>query len=136
MVDVSVANVLAPSHKAAAAARDGAAAAKRDAEKKAAYAARGDSGYKFTPFSVESLGRLGAPALSFITRLGRKASAASAGTFSSRQFVEGVLQDIAVILARYNARMENAVVAHVMRPAGCEFARAAAGPSWDVADGA
>ena len=102
VVDVSVVNVLAPWHKAAGAARDGAAAAKRDDEKKAAYAARGDSGYKFTPFSVESLGRLGAPALSFITRLGRKASAASAGTFSSRQFVEGVLQDIAVILARYN----------------------------------
>ena len=95
------------------------AAAKRDAEKKAAYAARGDSGYKFIPFSVESLRRLGAPALAFIMRLSRKASAASAGTFLSRHFVEGVLQDIAVILARYNACMENAVVAHVMRPASC-----------------
>ena len=127
--------MLAASHKAAAAARDGAAAEKRDGEKTAAYAARGDSSFKFIPFSVGSLGRLGKPAISFVARLGRKASAASEGTFSAGQFVDGVLQEVAVILARYNARMENAVASHVLRPPGCEYARAAAGVSCDVADG-
>jgi hypothetical protein len=135
VIDVSVANVLAASHVAAAAARDGAAAAKRDEQKKAAYANRGDSGYKFIPFSVESLGRLGAPALSLLTKLGHTAAEASAGAFSSRQFVEGVLQEISIILAHYNRRMEVAVAGFVLRPPGREYMRACEVPSCDVGDG-
>jgi hypothetical protein len=135
VIDVSVINALAPSHVVAAAAQDGAAAAKRDEQKRAAYADRGDSGYKFIPFSVESLGRLGAPALSLLTKLGRTAAEASAGAFSSRQFVEGVLQEISVILAHYNRRMEVAVAGYVLRPAGREYMRAHVFPSCDVGDG-
>ena len=47
---------------------DKAAAAKRDEAKRAAYSARGDSGYKLIPFSVESHGRLGKPAMAFTPR--------------------------------------------------------------------
>ena len=109
MVDVSCINVLSQSCVDAAAARDGAAAAMRDEQKQAKYAARGDSGYKFTPFSVETSGRIGKPALALIKKLGRKAADASKGAFSGRQFQEGVLQEISVILAFYHARMESYV---------------------------
>ena len=135
VIDVSVINVLARSHVAAAAARDGAAAAKRDEQKKAAYAARGNSGaYKFIPFSVETLGRLGSPALSLLTKLGGAATEASAGAFSSRQFVDGVLQEISIILAHYNRRMENAVAGFVLRPAGRQYVRAQCAVSCEVGD--
>jgi hypothetical protein len=137
VVDVSVINVLSKraAHVAACAARDGAAAAKRDEEKKAAYAKRGDSGYKFIPFSVESLGRLGKPALSLLSQLGARASEASMGAFTSRQYIDGVLQEISVILNRFNARMEKAVAGFVLRPAGREWMRPRAVPSCDVGDG-
>ena len=126
---------LSSSYVAAAAARDGAAAAKRDEVKRASYADRGDSGYKFTPFSVESLGRLGKPALSLLSKVGRMAAERSLGTFSSRQFIDGVLQEIAVILCRYNVRMEHAVAAFVMRPPGREWARPSDVASCDVGEG-
>ena len=135
IIDVSVTNVLSSSYVAAAAARDGAAAAKRDEVKRASYADRGDSGYKFTPFSVESLGRLGKPALSLLSTVGRMAAERSLGTFSSRQFIDGVLQEIAVILCRYNVRMEHAVAAFVMRPPGREWARSRDVTSCHVGEG-
>jgi hypothetical protein len=137
VIDVSVTNVLSTTLVAAAASRDGAAAAKRDEEKRKAYADRGDSGYKFTPFSVESLGRVGKPALTLLSKIGRRAAECSMGVFSSRQFVDGVLQEVSVILNCYNARMECAVAGHVMRPPGREWTRPARGavPSCDVGDG-
>jgi hypothetical protein len=134
MVDVSCINVLSRACMRAAAASDGAAAAMRDEQKRAKYAARGDSGYNFTPFSVETSGRLGKPAVAFITKLGRKAAIASKGAFSSRQFVEGVLQEISVILSFYHARMESAVSSLIVRPAGREWLRPREVPSCDVGD--
>ena len=135
VVDVSVIHVLAASYLAAASAREGAAAAERDRQKRAAYAGRGDSGVKFIPFTVESLGRMGKPALGLLTSLGRRAADASGGTFSSRQFVDGVLQEVGVVLAHFNRRMENAVAGYVLRPAGREYMRPLDRPSCDVADG-
>ena len=134
MVDVSCINVLSRSCVEAAAARDGAAAAMRDEQKQAKYAARGDSGYKFTPFSVETSGRLGKPALALITKLGRKAAIASKGAFSGRQFQEGVMQEISVILAFYHARMESYVSGLLLRPVGREWLRPREVPSCDVGD--
>ena len=121
-------------------ARDGGShithASKRDEAKRACYANRGDSGYNFTPFSVESLGRLGKPALTLLSKMGRMAAESSMGSFSSRQFVDAVLQDISVILCRYHVRMEHAVAAFVMRPPGRQWTRARDVPSCDVGDGA
>jgi hypothetical protein len=134
MVDVSCINVLSQSCVVAAAARDGAAAAMRDEQKQAKYAARGDSGYNFTPFSVETSGRLGKPALALITKLSRKAAVASKGAFSGRQFQEGVMQEISVILAFYHARMEHYVSGLLLRPAGREWLRPREVPSCDVGD--
>ena len=71
-----------------------------------------------------------------LTALGRKAAEASGGAFSSRLFVEGVLQEISILLAHFNRRMENAVAGFVLRPAGREFVRPLVVPSCDVADGA
>ena len=135
VVDVSVIHVLAASYLAAASAREGAAAAERDRQKRAAYAGRGDSGVKFIPFTVESLGRMGKSALGLLTSLGRRAADASGGTFSSRQFVDGVLQEVSVVLAHFNRRMENAVAGYVLRPAGREYMQPLDRPSCDVADG-
>ena len=118
-----------------AADEDGAAAARKDAEKTAKYAARGDTGYKFIPFSVESLGRLGKPALALLTKLGRLAAERSHDSLTVRQFVDGVLQEISVIVNNINSRMENAVSSFVMRPAGGEWSLGSDVPSCDVSDG-
>jgi hypothetical protein len=134
MVDVSCINVLSRSCVGAAAAQDGAAAAIRDEQKRAKYGSRGDSGYEFIPFSVESHGRLGAPALKFLTKLGRTAADASKGAFTCRQFVDGVLQELSVILNFYHARMENAVASLLVRPVGHEWSRPREVPSCDVGD--
>ena len=135
VVDVVVVNVLSSNYVAAAAAEDGAAAARKDAEKTAKYAARGDAGYKFVPFSVESLGRLGKPALALLTKLGRLAAERSHGTLTVRQFVDGVLQEISVIVNNLNSRMENAVSSFVLRPAGGEWSLGSDVPSCEVSDG-
>ena len=134
MVDVSCINVLSQSCVDAAAARDGAAAAMRDEQKQAKYAARGDSGYNFTPFSVETSGRIGKPALKLITMLSRKAAESGKGAFSGREFLEGVLQEISVILAFYHDRMEKYVSSLILRPAGREWMRPREVPSCDVGD--
>ena len=73
--------------------------------------------------------------MAFLTRLARKAALASEGPFSSRLFFETVLQEVSIVLARFNARMENAVSGHLLRPAGHEFVRAHVAVSCDVADG-
>jgi hypothetical protein len=50
----------------AAAATAGAATSHRDRQKQTAYARVEPNGYSFVPFSVESYGRLGQPALAFV----------------------------------------------------------------------
>jgi hypothetical protein len=73
VVDVLVTHLAGVANRAAAAATDGAAAAKRDVEKRRAYNRLEPNGYCFTPFSVEAYGRLGMPAIALLGRLGVEA---------------------------------------------------------------
>jgi hypothetical protein len=78
---------------AAAARTDGAAADGRDREKRRAYSRLESNGYPFTPFSVESYGRLGKPAMDLLSKLGEEAE--SAGRQCSKaQFVSWTLREL------------------------------------------
>ena len=74
VVDVSVTQPAGAANRAAAANSDGAAAARRDAEKRRAYNRLQPNGYPFVPFSVETYGRLGKPAIALLGRLGVEAA--------------------------------------------------------------
>jgi hypothetical protein len=99
VVDVSVTHPGGVRNAAAASARAGAAAATRDAEKRGAYNRLDANGYPFVPFSVETYGRLGRPALALLGRLG--ALVDGAGT-SKSAFVRGALRELSVGLCRGN----------------------------------
>ena len=66
--------------------------------------------------------------------LSRKAAESGKGAFSGREFLEGVLQEISVILAFYHDRMEKYVSSLILRPAGREWMRPREVPSCDVGD--
>ena len=53
---------------------------------------------------------------------------------SGREFLEGVLREISVILAFYHDRMEKYVSSLLLRPAGREWVRPREVPSCDVGD--
>jgi hypothetical protein len=76
VVVVSITNSSGVSNRAAAATTDGAAAARRDREKRQTYGRIDSNGYPFIPFSVETYGRLGKPAISFLRQLGLEAKEA------------------------------------------------------------
>jgi hypothetical protein len=87
-MDVADIPVIHPSGAAslrAAALTDGAAAARRDTTKRAAYNALEPNGYDLIPFSVESCGRLGKPALALLSCFSEEAC--SSGTVSKGAFV-------------------------------------------------
>jgi hypothetical protein len=103
--DVSIVHPAAPSFVAAAAATTmGAAARNQNAFKRTHYARRGlGGGYELLPVSVESFGRLGAPAYAL---LGRVADvAADGGGVSKAAFMESALQEMGVTLAKGNGRV-------------------------------
>ena len=135
ILNVSVTNPLSASYVQAAAQCNGAAAQKRDKTKTTAYAARGDSGYKFIPFSVEAHGRLGQPAMALVGKLGSAASEASLGAFSKKQFVNGVLQQLSAVLNKYNRWLEAAVASFVLRHPGREWRRPCATTSCEIGEG-
>ena len=132
--DVCVTNPLSASFVEAAAQCDGTAAQKRDEAKTAAYAARGDSGYKFIPVSVETHGRQGQPAMALLDTIGSAASKAVLGAFSKRRFIDGVLQQLSVVL-KDNSRMEAPVAGFVLRHPGREWRRPCAAPSSEIGEG-
>jgi hypothetical protein len=63
--------------RATAATTDGAAAATRDGVKRRTCNRLGPNGYPFVPFSVETCGGLGKPAISLLGRLGVEAAVAA-----------------------------------------------------------
>jgi hypothetical protein len=86
---------------AAAATTTGAAARSRDASKRAHYARRGlGGGYELVPVSVESFGRLGAPAYALLCRVADVA--ADGGAISKAALAESALQEMGVTLAKGN----------------------------------
>jgi hypothetical protein len=120
-VDVSVVHPAADSFVGAAARAPGAAAAARDLHKRNLYLRRGfDRGFELVPFSVESYGRLGEPAMRFLATLA--ATAASGGRVSQRAFMEGALRLVSVALCKGNGRMYTESLQTLARDHGRAYA--------------
>jgi hypothetical protein len=93
IADVSIIHPTSLNTLSRAAATAGAAASHRDRQKQTAYARVEPNGYSFVPFSVESYGRLGHPAMTLMHSLGDEA--AGPGGVSRASFVAGALQSSA-----------------------------------------
>jgi hypothetical protein len=98
IANMSVIHPLSINSLSTAAALPGAAAARRDHQKRTAYAGVEPNGYAFVPFSVESYGRIGQPAMKLLHQLRDKA--ASPGGITRASFVAGTLRELSVGLCR------------------------------------
>ena len=85
----------------AAAQQDGAAAARRDQDKRTKYNRIDSSGYTFYPLSTESYGRLGAPAMQLLNKLADIAD--DTGPIEKDTFVTNALRELSIALCRGNA---------------------------------
>jgi hypothetical protein len=79
IADISMIHPLSINTLSAAAATAGRAASRRDQQTRAAYARVEPNGYPFVPFSVESYGRLGQPAMKLLHALGDEGPVGSSG---------------------------------------------------------
>jgi hypothetical protein len=102
--DVSVIHPLSNNSLSAAATSPGAAAARRDHQKRTAGVEL--NGYAFVPFSVESYGHIGQPAIKLLHPLGDEA--AGPGGITRASFVAGTLRELSVGLCRGNFLMYRA----------------------------
>jgi hypothetical protein len=102
--DVSVIHPASGSCDRAAAQLLGWAAARRDAAKERAYQGV-SSGLPFVTLSVESFGRLGAPALSLPRSLAYNAVQAGGPGLSRDAFISGALRELGVDMCRGNASL-------------------------------
>ena len=132
VADVSVIHPGCPTVRAKAARAAGAAASERDDEKRRKYRGQGMEGRKFVPLSMETHGRLGAPAMKLLGRIARRAVQNSGGAVSAAQFVEGTLQELGACMCKYNARIERAVATNFCLGAGKRFMPGLARPSAEV----
>jgi Reverse transcriptase (RNA-dependent DNA polymerase) len=122
MVDVSVTHPAAATYAARAAREVGAAAAERDAHKRRLYAGRGTGqDFDLVPFSVETYGRLGGPAMRFLRTLAEVASAS--GRVTKRAAMEASLRLVSVTLCRGVAAMYCASVQGLAQGSGRAFRR-------------
>jgi hypothetical protein len=127
IADVSVIHPLSLNTLSPAAATAGAAAARRDQQKRASYARVEPNGYAFTPFSIESYGRLGQPAMQLLHALGDEASGPGGVTRAS--FVAGALRELSVGLCRGNFLMYRASTGMLARVSGRGFQAGMAVPT-------
>jgi hypothetical protein len=132
VVDVSVTHPPGVALRAASAATDGAAAARRDAEKRRTYNRLAPNGYPLVPFSVETYGRLGKPAVVFLGMLGAEAMAG--GDVSKSGFVAAALQELSVGLCKGNYLMHRASLGVLAGVAGRGLRPGADRPVEDVCD--
>ena len=91
------------------------AADMRDDEKCKSYKKGGYEGYAFIPFSVESYGRLGKPAMAFLNKLSRDSGLQG---MSRHAFIASSLREISVALARGNTAIFRAGAKVYCRLAG------------------
>jgi hypothetical protein len=119
IIDVSVIHPLSINTLSAAATAAGAAAARRDQQKRAAYSRVEPNGYAFVPFSIESYGRLGRPAMDLLHKLGDEA--AGPGGVTRASFVAGALRELSVGLCRGNFLLYRASVGMLARSGGASF---------------
>jgi hypothetical protein len=99
--DVSVVNPAGDTCCHAAARTVGAAAAKRDGQKRRAYRRFDPDAYDFVPLSQESYGRLGKPAMALLHQLAEVAS--RCGDVDRGVFVTNALRRLSVALYKGNA---------------------------------
>jgi hypothetical protein len=102
--DVSIIHPAAASFAVGAVHTPGFEAAARDASKRRAYR-QVSSALPFVPMSVESFGRLGAPALTLLGDLAAQAVQAGGPGLSRAAFILGVLRKLSVALCRGNASL-------------------------------
>jgi hypothetical protein len=100
ITDISVIHPLSLNIISRAATTAGAAASHRDQRKRTAYARVEPNAYGFVPFSVETYGRLGQPAIKLLHMLADEAAGPSGVTRAS--FVHGALRELSVGLRRVN----------------------------------
>jgi hypothetical protein len=117
--DISVIHPLSINTLPRAATTAGAAASHRDQQKRTAHARVEHNGYGFVPFSVESYGRLGHPAMKFLHDLGEEA--AGHGGVSRSSFVAGALRELSIGLCRGNFLSYRASVGVLARASGASF---------------
>jgi hypothetical protein len=129
--DVSVVRPAAASFAVCAARAPGFAAAARDASKRLAYR-QVSSALPFVPMSVESLGRLGAPALTLLGDLADQAVQAGGLGLSQAALISGALRELSVALCRGNASLCRSGVYVATCAAGRAPMRGLAQPSAEV----
>jgi hypothetical protein len=129
---VSVVHPGAARYRRAAAVTPGAAAAQRDAEKRARYRQDEWGAYRFTLLSVETFGRLGAPMMRLLSDIGNLA--VSSSDFTKEQFVSGFLRELSVSLCKTNARLEHGVSGFFVRASGACIRHGRSRPTAEVSD--
>jgi hypothetical protein len=117
--DLSVIHPLSINTLPRAATTAGAAASHRDQQKRTAYARVEPNGYGFVPFSVETYGRIGQPAMKLLHDLGEEA--AGPGGVSRSSFVAGALRELSVGLCRGNFIVYRASLGVLARSCGSGF---------------
>jgi hypothetical protein len=90
------------------------------------------SALPFVPMSVESFGRLGAPALSLLEDLVDQAVQAGGPGLSRAAFISGALRELSVALCRGNASLCRSAAYIATRAAGRAPMRGLAQPSAEV----
>jgi hypothetical protein len=121
ILDAVVTHPAAASYVAAASQTTGAAAARAERDKGRKYAdmAQEDAGYEFVPLAVESYGRLGGAASSFLSSLGD--IAAADGRVSKAAFMRSARAELSCQLCRGNGRMIYASTCVIVRARGRTF---------------
>jgi hypothetical protein len=109
VVDVSITHPAGLGSRAAAATTDGAATARRDREKRRTYGQLEPNEFPLSPFSVETYGRLGKPAISFLGKLGKEAEE-TGHKVSKSGFVAAAIRELSVGLCRGNYQMYRALL--------------------------
>ena len=121
IVDVTVTHPTQQKYVAQAATRAGHAARGAERAKEVEFGKLGtDAGqYDFVPFAVETYGRLGVSAQSFLKALGDVA--ASRGNISKAAFVRSAYREISCALQRGNGLMYDRSLFHIARASGRQF---------------
>jgi hypothetical protein len=131
IVAVSVVHPPSANTQSAAVATLGTVAVRRDALKRARYSRVEPNGYPFIPFTIESYGHLGVPAMTLLHDLGNEA--ASPGTSCTRaSFVAGTLRELSAGLCRFNCAMYRASTVFRAHVTGRPFHTGMVSPSEEV----
>ena len=135
LIDVVWVHPAGRAQRRAASRSAGAAAQDADGRKRTQYRRLvGLDGYKLVPFSVETHGRLGRPAMQLLNKLGHLAEQRSRGLLRHAQFVERALQRFAVLGVQWNARMETHTAGDLALSPGREYLPGDAVPPADVGE--